>query len=90
MMHPKEQKYQFDFPEEEVLHSDKEKEKRKENLYLGMILGNNYQRSVSISVLTVDGFKDIDLPLRATTESHAILSGGIKIPIRCIREVRIS
>ena len=80
----------YQFPDIEVLDSIAEREKRKDNLYLGMILGTNYKRNVSLVVLTISGMKEIIGTIWATTEHNIILKGGTKIPVKCIKEVRIS
>ncbi len=76
------------FLDTEVLPTQAERDARREALYYGMVLGNNYSRKVRISFLTNEGQVDIEGQIWAITESKINLKGGATIPIRCIKSVK--
>ena len=75
------------FLDTEVLPTQAERDARREALYYGMVLGNNYKRKVRIAFLTYEGRVDIESQIWAITESKISLKGGATIPIGCIKSV---
>lgn len=80
-------KYQF--ADMEVLKSADQVQRRKDSLYLALILGNNYNKVVKLNAITSEGTVNIEGIILAMTEDYVILKGGGKIPVICIEEVRI-
>jgi hypothetical protein len=73
----------------DVLTDPERKELRKDSLYLGMVLGNNYNKVVKLNVLTSEGYRVFEGSILALTEDHVLMRGGAKVPIKAIEEVRI-
>ena len=79
----------FDFVNSEVLRLPELIQRRKDNLYMGLILGRNYNKLVRLNTLTTEGKKQIEGVILALTEEYVILKGGTKVPVCCIEEMRI-
>lgn len=77
----------FDFLTEEVLVSDFDKDRRKEDLFRAMVLGNTYRKKVQITFDTRNGSKAVETTVWAATDQNIILKGGIYVPICCIRKI---
>jgi hypothetical protein len=77
------------FAEQDVLTHPYHIELRKDTIYLAMVLGNNYGKKVQMQVHTVQEKIEIHGTVLALNEEHVFLTGGIKIPIRAISEVKV-
>lgn len=80
---------QYEFIHSEVLKSDEEILRRKDNLYMALILGRNYNKLVRLQTRTAQGTQTIEGTILAMTEEFIILKAGTKIPVCCIEEMRI-
>lgn len=78
-----------DFLHTEVLKSADLIARRKDNLYLALILGTNYNKLVRMNAHTTDGIELVEGVILALTDEYVILKGGPKIPVCCIEEIRI-
>ncbi len=78
-----------DFVKSEVLKSPELILRRKDNLYMALILGRNYNKLARLFVLTTEGKKQIEGVVLALTEEYVILKGGTKIPVCCVEEIHI-
>ena len=79
----------FEFSDKEVLLNAEQIQHRKDNLYLALILGNNYNKNIRISAHTSQGIQLIEGVMLALTEEFVIFKGGGKVPVPCIEEIRI-
>lgn len=79
----------FDFVHTEVLKTAELIQRRKDNLYMALILGNNYNKISYLSTHTNEGPRQVEGILFALTDEYVILKGGEKVPVVCIEEVRI-
>lgn len=79
----------YDFVKSEVLKDSELIQRRKDNLYMALILGRNYNKVARINALSTEGKKQIEGVVLAITEEYVILKGGTKIPVCCIEETRI-
>ncbi len=79
----------YDFNHKEVLPTADLVQRRKDNLYMALILGNNYHKVSYLSCHTSEGLQAIEGILFALTDEFVILKGGTRIPVCCIEEVRI-
>lgn len=77
------------FLHNEVLKSADLIARRKDNLYLALILGTNYNKLVRMNVHTTDGVELVEGVILALTDEYVILKGGPKMPVCCIEEIRI-
>ncbi len=77
------------FVNTEVLRTPELIQRRKDNLYMALILGNNYNKISYLSTHTTDGPQLIEGILFALTDDYVILKGGDKVPVVAIEEVRI-
>lgn len=77
------------FIETDVLSSTEERKDRYSKLQRAMILGNGYKGKVRIIFETTTGSKAVETTIWQATEDNVMLKGGIRIPIRSIREVMI-
>ncbi|MCS6934019.1 MAG: hypothetical protein NZM35_02565 [Chitinophagales bacterium] len=73
----------------EVLKNIELIQRRKDNLYLALILGTNYNKMVRLNAHTVSGAKLVEGVILAITDEYVILKGGQKVPVCCIEDVRI-
>ena len=80
---------QHEFVNSEVLKSAELIQRRKDNLYMGLILGRNYNKLVRFQTQTTTGSQNIEGIILAMTEEFIILKSGIKIPVCSIEEMRI-
>jgi hypothetical protein len=79
----------YDFVNDEVLKAEEEIMRRKDNLYMALILGRNYNKMVWLKARTVTGTQTIEGIMHALTEEFIILKNGTKIPVCCIEESKI-
>lgn len=79
----------YTFVNTEVLRVPELIQRRKDNLYMGLILGRNYNKLVRLNALTTEGKKQIEGVVLALTEEFVILKGGTKVPVCCIEDMRI-
>lgn len=79
----------FEFLHTEVLRSSELIQRRKDNLYMALILGNNYNKISYLTVHTTEGLQTVEGILFALTDEYIILKGGEKVPVCCVEEVRI-
>lgn len=84
-----EQYHTYDFLNDEVLSNNESILHRKDNLYMALILGNNYNKVIRLTTHTTEGLKVLEGVLLALTESYVIFKSGLKVPICCVEEVRI-
>ncbi|MFN8300387.1 MAG: hypothetical protein U0T75_14900 [Chitinophagales bacterium] len=82
-------KVDYTFLANEVLPSVELVQRRKDNLYMALILGNNYNKVSYLNCHTAEGIESIEGILFALTDAFVILKGGLRIPVACIEEVRI-
>jgi len=78
-----------EFVREEVLKNAEQVQRRKDNLYMALILGNNYNKVARITAHTRDGVKLLEGVLLALTDAYVILKSGVKVPTHSIEEVSI-
>lgn len=69
--------------------TDHELREKNRNLYLAMLMGNNYQSKVKIVFNTLEGYKEILTTVWATTEKFILLKGGNHIPLEAIAFVEL-
>lgn len=72
---------------DDVLTDEKERDRRNNDLYQGMILGNLYKSKVQIVFQTLNGIKRVHASIWATTDKNVVLKGGIMIPVACVMQV---
>jgi hypothetical protein len=75
------------FTHHEVLPDHTARDRRKQDLYRGMVLGNAYKGKVKIIFQSLTGINVVDTTIWATTDKNVVLKGGLLIPICCILEV---
>lgn len=83
----KEEIPEYAFTKTEVLNTDFDKDRRKEDLFRAMVLGNTYRKKVKITFETKSGTKVVETTVWAATEQNIILKGGIYVPICCISNI---
>ena len=69
--------------------SEHDLSERNKNLYLAMLMGNNYESKVKIVFNTLDGYREILTTVWATTEKFILLKGGSHIPLEAIALVEL-
>lgn len=79
----------YEFKATEVLPTAELVQRRKDNLYMALILGNNYNKVSYLACYTSEGVRPVEGVLFALTDEWVILKGGTRIPVCCIEEVRI-
>jgi hypothetical protein len=67
--------------------TDHELRERNRNLYLAMLLGNNFHSNARIVFNTFEGYKEVFSTVWATTEKFILLKGGNTIPLEAIAAV---
>lgn len=77
------------FINSDVLQTAEERKERYSKLQRAMILGNGYKGKVRIIFETTSGSKAVETTIWQATEDNVMLKGGIRIPIKSIREVII-
>lgn len=80
---------QLHYSGQEVLLSTDQIQKRKDNLYLALILGTNYNKKVHLTVQTVDGKRIVEGVILALTDDFVIFKGGTRVPVKAVHELRI-
>jgi hypothetical protein len=83
------QHHTYEFLTEEVLSNTDSIQHRKDNLYMALILGNNYNKVIRLTTHTTEGLKVLEGVMLALTEAFVIFKSGLKVPICCVEEVRI-
>ena len=78
----------LNFNREDVLIYAHDKQRRSDDLYKALILGNVYRRKVKIVFKSVQGIKKVETTIWGVTENNIILKNGITVPIKCIYEVK--
>lgn len=68
----------------DVLQTEVERKHRNRMLYLAMILGNGYKSKVKITFESLDGPRQVETTVWATTEKNVMLKSGITIPVNSI------
>ena len=76
------------FPKEEVLQEAEAIRERNARLYKSMRMGNTERRKVKIIFKDVEGLKQVETTVWATTERSVVLKKGTVIPIHRILEVK--
>jgi len=77
------------FQKKEVLDSRQQQQKRKNDLYKAMVLGNNNKTKVKIIFETYNGhLMQVETTIWMASDTNVILKGGVTIPVNAIREVR--
>lgn len=78
-----------EFVNTEILKTTEQRQARKDNLYLGLVLGTNYGKVVKITAHTFEGAQEYEGIILALTDHFVILKGGLKIPLVAIESMRI-
>lgn len=80
----------FHFPKNDVIHNEKEKDKRLKSLIRATQAGNLDKVKFKILFEDDEGLKVVHTTIWATTEENIILKHDSKIPIRRIHKVAIA
>ncbi len=75
------------FPQTEVLNSQEEIARRKEQLRRALVLGNVDHNKVRIIFSDTEGEKIVETTIWAVTELRIVLKSGMVIPIHRIHEI---
>ncbi len=77
------------FDRQEKLSSPLDQKIREDKIFRAMIMGNTYRKKALITFETVDGVKQVETTVWATTDANVILKNGITIPQGCIVDIEI-
>jgi hypothetical protein len=77
------------YSSQEVLTGSEQIQKRKDNLYLALILGTNYNKKVHLTVQTLEGKRIVEGVILALTDDFVIFKGGTRTPVKAVHELRI-
>jgi hypothetical protein len=86
---PKELVAGLEFSPGDVLTDSAAIRERAAMLHQAMLLGNGYKTKVRIVFETNHGTKAVETTVWQATEKQVMLKGGMNIPVRSIREVKI-
>lgn len=77
------------FPQDEVLHDDQKKKERYFHLQDAMKYGNMFRQKVKIYFMDSEHTKAVETTIWYANEHHAILKGGVVLPVRRVLGVKI-
>ena len=78
----------MNFPSEDVLQTADAIQTRKTDLERATTLGNVEQNKTKIIFEDIDGLKQVETTIWATTDKRIVLKGGVVIPINRIHQVK--
>ena len=84
----KEKVEMLNFPEKEVLATEEDISRRKNEMERAVLLGNNHKHKVKIVFEDDDCIKEIETTIWGFTQKWILLKKGVVIPIHRIHEIK--
>ena len=74
----------YHFVSYDVLDSATERDARAADLQRAMLLGNTDHVKIKIFFMTLEGLKEVETTVWASTDESVVLKGGVSVPIHAI------
>ena len=77
----------YHFVSFDVLDKEDERNARAADLQRAMLLGNTDHVKIKIFFLTIEGLKEVETTVWASTDESVVLKGGVSVPIHAISKL---
>ncbi len=77
----------YHFVSYDVLDTEEERQERKVELQKAMLLGNTDHVKIKIFFMTMEGLKEVETTVWASTDQSVVLKGGISVPLHAISRI---